>query len=118
MKNLSYEQRGLDCHIGILCWPAARPGLGWAPLRNRLLGKPHRKVATPPERGVVLRPVRHVVKRLLELVATFFAVFVRHGSTWEKMMPDWRPVELFNNANLMMRRSFLTAAASAALQLA
>ena len=40
--------------------------------------------------------------RLLEFVATLFAVFVRHGPTWKEMMPDctllWRPVELFNNA--------------------
>lgn len=40
--------------------------------------------------------------RLLEFVATLFAVFVRHVSTWEEMMSDctllWRPVELFNNA--------------------
>ncbi len=81
IKNLTYEQRGLDCHIGVFRWPAARPGLGWAPLGYRLLGKPHRKVATPLERGVVRRPVRHLVKRLLELVATVFAVFVRHVST-------------------------------------
>ncbi|WP_426197747.1 hypothetical protein, partial [Massilia sp. DWR3-1-1] len=40
---------------------------------------------------------------LLELVATLFAVFVRHGPTWKEMMPDctllWRQVELFNNAS-------------------
>lgn len=102
MKNLAYEQRGLDCHIGILCWPAACPGLGWAPLGNRLLGKSHRKVTAPLERGVVRRPVRHLVMRLLEFVATVFAVFVRHGPTCDKMMSYftllWRPVELFNNA--------------------
>ena len=102
MKNLAYEQHGLDCHIGILCWPAARPGLRWAPLGNRLFGKPHRKVTASLERCVVRRPVRHLVMRLLEFVAMLFAVFVRHGTTWKEMMPDctllWRPVELFNNA--------------------
>jgi len=102
MKNLTYEQRGLDCHIRILGWPAACPGLDWAPRGNRLRGKPHRKVTAPLERSVVLRPVRHLVKRLLEFLTTVFAVFVRHVSTWQKMMLyftlPWRPVDLFNNA--------------------
>ena len=35
----------------------------------------------PLERGVVRRPVRHLVVRLLEFVATVFAVFVRNGLT-------------------------------------
>jgi hypothetical protein len=51
----------------------------------RLLGKPHRKVTAPPKSGVVRWPVRHLKARFLEFVATVFAVFVRHGSTWTEI---------------------------------
>lgn len=85
MKDLADEQRRLDGHIGIFPWPTARPCLDRTPLGDCLLCKPDGKVAAPPKCGVVFRPIRYLVARFLEFMATVLAVFVRHGSTWTEI---------------------------------
>src|ERR1700750_886411 len=79
MEHQAKHETGLDGCRRIDWLAAALASSRRTPCCYGLFCEPERQASPPNKSSVVLRPMRHPISRLGELVATAFVKLVRHG---------------------------------------